>query len=143
MASFTAEQLAAFRENFSRYDVDGNGSISGAELHPLLESLGYSTSARQVKAFLKSVDTNNSGSIEFDEFVAMIAQKIKSDPALKVFQAVDKNGDGFLSADELRTALQQFGKSVSEDDFARYMAKADKDGDGKVSYEEFAIVMGL
>ena len=141
MANFTAEQLAAFRENFSRYDVDKNGSIAGAELHPLLESLGYSTSASQVKAFLKSVDTNHSGSIEFDEFVAMVAQKIKSDPALKFFQALDKNGDGYLSADELRTALQQFGQSVSEEDLARYIAKADKDGDGKVNYEEFAILM--
>eukprot|EP00731_Ephydatia_muelleri_P015011 Em0008g731a len=107
-----------------------------------MESLGHSTSARQVKAFLKSVDTDHSGSIEFDEFVAMVAQKIKSDAVLKFFQALDKNGDGYLSAEELSSALQLFGQNVSGDDLARYMAKADKNGDGKVNYEEFAILMG-
>ena len=142
MASFTAEQLAKFRENFSLFDKDGNGSIAGAELGLLMESLGHSTSAHQVKAFLKSVDTDHSGSIEFDEFVAMVAQKIKSDPVLKFFQALDKNGDGYLSAEELSSALQLFGQNVSGDDLTRYMAKADKNGDGKVNYEEFAILMG-
>ena len=142
MASFTAEQLAKFRENFSLFDKDGNGSIAGAELGPLMESLGHSTSAHQVKAFLKSVDTDHSGSIEFDEFIAMVAQKIKSDPVLKFFQALDKNGDGYLSAEELSSALQLFGQNVSGDDLTRYMAKADKNGDGKVNYEEFAILMG-
>ena len=143
MDSFTAEQLAKFREIFSQFDKDGNGHISGAELGPLMESLGYSTSERQTKAFLKSVDTDQNGSIEFNEFVSIVAQKIKSDPVLKFFQALDKNGDGYLSAEELGSALHLFGQNVSKDDVTRYMAKADKNGDGKINYEEFAIVMGM
>ena len=143
MANFTAEQLAMFREHFDRYDTDGNGSIAGEELGPLMESLGHSTSERQMNAFLNSVDIDRNGSVEFDEFVALIAKKMKSDRVLKYFQALDKNGDGYLSAEELSSAMAASGQNASGDSLARYMAKADKNGDGRVNYEEFAFVMGL
>ena len=138
---FTAEQLGKLMDLFSRFDTNNDGSISGHELLVLLESLGHKSSDRQIKAFLKSVDTNNSGSIEFGEFVNMLAKKKALEPFQKMFREIDKNGDGYLSAAELRTALQQLDQNMTEADLAKFFNTADINGDGRVDFIEFAIAM--
>lgn len=138
---FTPAQMAKFKEQFSRYDTDGDGKISGTELGPLMESLGLETSAREVKAFLKATDTDQNGAIEFNEFVSMMAKKAKRGPLLLAFKTFDKNGDGFISLDELRKGLKASGDAVTEMELSFIMARADTDGDGKVNYEEFVAMM--
>mmetsp|Transcript_44500 Transcript_44500/g.113704 ORF Transcript_44500/g.113704 Transcript_44500/m.113704 type:complete len:94 (+) Transcript_44500:559-840(+) len=48
------------------------------------------------------------------------------------FNQLDKNGDGFITSDELKTELS--GSSI---DVNRMIKQADKNGDGKVDYAEF------
>ena len=138
---FTPAQLTKFKEQFSRFDKDGDGNISGAELGPLMESLNLQTSAREVKAFLKATDTDHNGAIDFQEFVSMMGKKARRGPLLLAFKTFDKNGDGFISMDELRKGLKASGDNVSETELECIMARADTDGDGKVNYEEFAAMM--
>ena len=142
MPEFTAEQLADYKRVFARFDKSGDGSITGSELLPLMEYLGLPINLRQFQAFLKSVDSNNDGKISFDEFLVIMATKAKTESLAKVFRAADINKDGYLSREELRRLLQQNGKSVSEDDMERYMAIGDRNGDGKLNYEEFTVLMG-
>ena len=139
---FTAEQLADYKRVFARFDKSGDGSITGSELLPLMEYLGLPINLRQFEAFLKSVDSNNDGKISFDEFLVIMATKAKTESLAKVFRAADINKDGYLSKEELRRLLLQNGKSVSEDDMERYMAIGDRNGDGKLNYEEFTVLMG-
>ena len=139
--TFTAEQLARFKDHYEQYDTNKDGSISGEELLPLMESLGLKTSHRHIKAFLKSVDTDNSGSIDFGEFVNMIAKKMKLEPIQKMFQEIDKDGDGYISIDDLRVAMQQLDQNVTGADLAKFLHAADTNGDGSVDYTEFAIAM--
>ena len=142
MPEFTPEQLAEYRRVFARFDKSGDGSIVGSELLPLMEYLGIPLNLRQFQAFLKSVDTNNDGKISFDEFLVIMATKAKTESLAKMFRAADKNKDGYLSREELRNVLQQNGKSVSDDDMERYMAIGDRNGDGKLNYEEFTVLIG-
>lgn len=139
--TFTSVQMAKFKEQFSRFDKDGDGKISGSELGPLMESLALETSAREVKAFLKATDTDQNGVIDFNEFVSMMIKKAKRGPLLLAFKTFDKNGDGFISLDELRKGLKASGDAVTEVELSCIMARADMDGDGKVNYEEFVAMM--
>ena len=143
MPEFTDEQLAEYRRVFARFDKSGDGKIIGSELIPLMEYLGLPINYRQFQAFLKSVDTNNDGKVSFEEFIVMMATKAKTESLAKMFRAADKNKDGYLSKEELCNALQESGKTVSEDDMERYMAIGDRNGDGRLNYEEFSILMGL
>ena len=51
---------------------------------------------------------------------------------VRSFSDLDKDGDGFITASELRQAL---GKDVSIDALIK---EADKNGDGKIDYQEFS-----
>jgi len=53
------------------------------------------------------------------------------------FKKADKNGDGYLSADEYYRILKDHGVDCSYDEIMTIMQIADKDHDGKISKEEF------
>ena len=54
---------------FKKFDHDGSGGIDKAELKLLLESLGEKPSLQEVESIFVQIDTDASGSINFDEFV--------------------------------------------------------------------------
>ncbi|PIN19295.1 hypothetical protein CDL12_08025 [Handroanthus impetiginosus] len=55
----------------------------------------------------------------------------------RLFKRFDANGDGKISATELGDALQTLG-CVTPEEIKRMMVEIDTDGDGYISYEEFA-----
>merc|ERR1711907_4660 len=57
---------------FSKYDGDGSGSISAGELSHALADMGYDPSAEDLNNMLAAFDSDNSGEVDFDEFVRMV-----------------------------------------------------------------------
>ena len=55
----------------------------------------------------------------------------------KAFAAIDENGDGVISKDELTKLLKGLGEDVTDDVVTEMMNLADTDGDGKVNFDEF------
>ena len=56
-----------------------------------------------------------------------------------IFDTYDKDGDGHLSgAEELRAAFSEFNQEVTEEELAAIVAFADDNGDGQLTFEEFA-----
>ena len=53
------------------------------------------------------------------------------------FDAIDSDGDGYITASELLTSLAS-SPDVSSDDMASVVQMADEDGDNRISYEEYA-----
>ena len=54
---------------------------------------------------------------------------------LPYFQVFDKNGDGYISASELRHVMTTLGEKLTDDEVDEMIREADIDGDGKVNYE--------
>ena len=54
-----------------------------------------------------------------------------------MFKKYDKDGSGFISADELRQLCASLGKELTEEQLDRAMATLDKDGEGTLSIDEF------
>jgi len=64
--------------------------------------------------------------------------KNSAEEVTKVFQKFDTNGDGKISAVELRQLLQALGSDTSPEEVERMMEQMDKDGDGFVDLSEFS-----
>ncbi len=51
------------------------------------------------------------------------------------FQLFDKNGDGYISAEELYLVMTQLGEKLSMNDASEMMKEADTNGDGLIDYK--------
>ena len=65
------------------------------------------------------------------------------DAIMQAFSLFDSDGDGHITPDELLTMLSTVDNNLEEDTVADLMTKADLDGDGVISFEEFyQLIMG-
>ncbi|XP_046557375.1 calmodulin-2/4-like isoform X3 [Haliotis rubra] len=87
------------------------------------------------------VDTDNNDKITLDEFLATMpgisTVERKCANLRQVFIAADINEDGVLSCQELREAVRSVGSALQPSDIDTLLARLDKDGEGKLSYEQF------
>jgi len=119
----------------------GNGSISVSELRAAVESLGHTVTDEELRAMIEEVDGDASGAIEFPEFLALMAFRLmltdNEDEILEAFKIFDKDGNGKLSAEELKSVLTSLGEKLSPQECDEIIRLADTDGDGQIAYREF------
>ena len=53
------------------------------------------------------------------------------------FRTLDKDGNGLVSAEEIREVLTSLGDELSDEEVNEMIRDVDQDGDGQVNYEEF------
>ena len=91
--------------------------------------------------FLNSILSlwTGNGTIDFPEFLTMMARKMKdtdSEEEIKeAFRVFDKDGNGFISAAELRHVMTNLGEKLTDEEVDEMIREADVDGDGQVNYD--------
>eukprot|EP00831_Metopus_contortus_P003509 TRINITY_DN1129_c0_g1_i1.p1 TRINITY_DN1129_c0_g1~~TRINITY_DN1129_c0_g1_i1.p1 ORF type:complete len:207 (-),score=35.01 TRINITY_DN1129_c0_g1_i1:3-623(-) len=65
------------------------------------------------------------------------SQKLRK-KLLEAFKTIDKDSSCYLDADELMLASKELGKEITKEKADKIVKKMDTDGDGKVSFQEFA-----
>jgi len=141
----TNEQVDEFKEAFSLFDKDADGSITSSELGTVMRALGQNPTEAELQDMVNEVDSDGNGSIDFPEFLSMMSRKMKeadSEEEIKeAFRVFDVNNNGFITAKELRKVMTNLGEKLTDDEVEEMIKEADKDGDGRVNYEEFAAMM--
>ncbi|KAL6325019.1 hypothetical protein AAG906_022109 [Vitis piasezkii] len=141
----TAEQIAEFQEAFCLFDMDGDGCITLDELTIVIKSLEHSTTKEELQTMMDEVDADGNGTIEFGEFLNLMARKMKESEAeeelKEAFKVFDKDQDGYISANELRNVMFNLGERLTDEEAEQMIREADLDGDGKVNYDEFVRMM--
>jgi calcium-dependent protein kinase len=148
--AFIASQLLSKKEKddlarvFKAFDKNGDGKLSMEEVKlGYLDHYGRIMSDEDVEKMFQAVDSDNSGFIDYSEFVVAamnekaLTTKDKLQAAFKMF---DKDGSGVISADEIKEVLG-FGGNLDKDAIEIIMKQVDENGDGQISFEEFECMM--
>lgn len=114
-----------FLEAFRAHDRDGNGILSVEEVRAVFQELDSEVREREVDAMVQRFDVNGDGSIAYEEALSFIR-------ALHIFHACDKDNSGFLTAEEVRTAVLKVDASASDARISNVVARADLNGDGQI-----------
>lgn len=80
-----------------------------------------------------------SGTIDFEEFLAMMSKKYSEEDLesdiREAFRIFDKDGNGIISASELRHVMTNLGEKLTDAEVEEMLREADIDGDGQINYE--------
>lgn len=139
------DQVAEFKEAFSLFDRDGDGKITSKELGTVMRSLGQNPTEAELADMIKEVDSSGNGTIDFPEFLTMMARKMQDNDTeeeiREAFKVFDKDGNGFISAAELRHVMTNLGEKLTDEEVDEMIREADVDGDGQINYDEFVKMM--
>lgn len=80
-----------------------------------MRSLGQNPTEAELQDMINEVDADGNGTIDFPEFLTMMARKMRdtdSEEEIKeAFKVFDKDGNGYISAAELRHVMTNLGMS--------------------------------
>ena len=139
------------KESFFAFLKDHpSGKINQEEFKELLkQALPKKYVNTMAEHIYRMYDENQDGSIDFKEFMVIfyVMSEGSEEEVLKgIFRAFDTDGNGSLTLDEIKKLVKSIYRLLKKDDpnlesekfiADSTFAECDKDGDGKVTREEF------
>ncbi|CAH3974273.1 unnamed protein product [Pieris brassicae] len=145
--NFDADEIRRLGKRFRKLDLDNSGALSIDEFMSLPELQQNPLVQRVIAIF----DADGNGEVDFKEFIQGVSQfSVKGDKLSKLrfaFRIYDMDNDGYISNGELFQVLKMMvGNNLKDTQLQQIVDKtilfADKDEDGKISFEEFCSVVG-
>ncbi|MBA0608946.1 hypothetical protein Godav_021101 [Gossypium davidsonii] len=140
----SVEEVAGIKEGFQLMDTANRGKINIDELRVGLHKLGHTIPDADLQILMEAGDVDKDGYLDYGEFVAISVhlRKMGNDEHLKkAFEFFDRNQSGYIEIEELRDALTDEVETNSEEVISAIMHDVDTDKDGRISYDEFAVMM--
>ncbi|XP_057556382.1 centrin-1 [Hippopotamus amphibius kiboko] len=141
----TEDQKQEVREAFDLFDADGSGTIDVKELKVAMRALGFEPRKEEMKKMIAEVDKEGTGKISFNDFLAVMTQKMAEkdtkEDILKAFRLFDDDETGKISFKNLKRVANELGEKLTDEELQEMIDEADRDGDGEVSEEEFLRIM--
>ena len=145
-SEITEEQKQEIKEAFDLFDSDHSGTIDTEELKQALSNLGIDARNQTLQNMMNDIDKNQSGTIDFDEFIEMMTAKMSDKDTPEDLRKVFDLFIGDDTADKielrhLKRVAKELGENMTDDELNEMIVRADTDKDGKVSFEEFYAIM--
>ena len=109
----TEEQIAEFQEAFSLFSRPVSmgflpNALPTKKLGTVMRSLGQNPTMVELADMINEVDADGNGTIDFPEFLSLMARKIKDtdteEELREAFKVFDRDGNQLISAAELRSS---------------------------------------
>lgn len=146
--NFDREEIDRLRKRFMKLDSDRSGEIDRNEFLSIPGISSNPLASRLMDVF----DSNSDGTIDFQEFItglsAFSGKSSRRDKLQFAFKIYDIDRDGFIGNGELFIVMKAMvGQNLKDEELQQIVDKtimeADKDGDGKLSFEEFELIVDL
>lgn len=156
-------EIRDLRTAFDLLDRDQDGHVTPEELQFMLRNLGIHVRDELIDDLLREASRTGSGLIDETEFLQWVAriQALKEESStssssssststtqaadddltqdlVAAFRVFDRDGNGYITRDELKSAMDMIGENVTEYQLNEMLELADADKDGRINYEEFA-----
>ena len=128
-----------------------SGSIDLRELKAAMRALGLDVSKEEMKVALAQLNKDPSSasaaslSITLDDFLSLMSTRMPArdsrEEVEKVFRLFDEDGSGFITFRSLKKICNDLGEGLTEEEMQEMIDEADRDQDGKISFEEFFRIM--
>ena len=139
------QEREEFKDVFTMFDKDGDGTVSTKELGVVMRALGQNPTDEELWEMIKEVDQDCSGEIDFDEFCLLMIKKMSEnepeEELYEVFKMFDKNGDNRVDHYDLIKIFEELGERVTDEECRTMIRTHDIDGDEELSFEEFVNLM--
>merc|ERR1711912_219153 len=141
----TSDEVEEIKEAFDLFDSDQSGAISVSELTSAMKSLGFDVKHAVVFQMIAELDADGSGEIEFEEFLDMMTARISDknsrEDIERVFKLFDSDRTGEVSLDNMKRVAKELGEDISPQELQEIIQRADLDGDGALTLDDFYQVM--
>jgi len=144
MSKISEDVLSDYRDCFSLFDKTGENKIAYYEVGECLRAIGLNPTNAEVSKVLNhpSQDEINSKLVSFEEFIPMLSQvqrqgvKTSTEAMVDGLKVFDSEGNGTVSAYELRHVLTSLGEKLSEEEVEQLFV-GQEDQNGCINYEDF------
>merc|ERR1712136_113425 len=122
--------LQEYQESFQIMDRRSTGKISTQELLFVFSSINIHLTQQQIKYYTNEIfhidSINNDDRIfEFYHFVGLVVaittECVSSEDFISIFKEFDKDKDGFITKDDLKSLLMRLGDDITDDDVIEVM----------------------
>jgi len=80
--------------------------------------------------------------VEFLDLMSRHMRQADTEEEIReAFKVFDKDGNGYISAAELRHVMTSLGEKLTDEEVDEMIREADTDGDGQINYQEFVKMM--
>ncbi|GAB5357106.1 hypothetical protein AAMO2058_000346000 [Amorphochlora amoebiformis] len=138
------DEIEELKEAFMLFDQDNKGVIDAKELREAMEALGYKKKNKMVYHMIDSIDKESKG-ITFPAFLDMMTAKISDtdsrEDIMKIFKLFDEDSTNYITIENLKKITRELGENMTQDELNEMISRADSDGDGRVTFEDFYELM--
>merc|ERR1712076_182486 len=120
----TSDEVEEIKEAFDLFDTDQSGAISVSELTSAMKSLGFDV--KHAVVF---------------QMIAEISDKNSREDIERVFKLFDSDRTGEVSLDNMKRVAKELGEDISPQELQEIIQRADLDGDGALTMDDFYQVM--
>lgn len=141
MASeWVVNQLKTFHVEFDSADTEKTGKLRFRDIVFLLARNGFRGKYKEAKRIFQELDTDEDKLISREEFMAamdkMPEKNIKEMGMRKLFKEMDKDSSGYLTFDELNSAIQNLALDINTEKISDILIHLCR-GNEKIDYENF------
>lgn len=146
----SSSSCPGFRSMFEVLDADRDGKISSDDLRAFYA--GFSSSGADeatIGSMMKAADSNRNGFVEYDEFERVLGCPTRWCGGLgggvmeEVFKVMDKDGDGRLSYQDLKSYMESAGFPAEDEDIKAMLAFGGGNENEGVSYQGLLKILAV